>query len=104
MLRYTDHIAAWPVAVNDYQSVRRAIDLSRRSVISVWDALIVVAADAAGAKVIYSEDLNGGQELLGVLIVNPFAAGGNTDIQARIASERLSNVLGQPFLVENRAA
>ncbi len=37
-----------------------------------------------------------------VKVIVPFAAGGNTDNQARIVSERLSAVLGQPFLVENR--
>ena len=37
-----------------------------------------------------------------VKVTVPFAAGGNTDIQARIASERLSAVFGQKFLVENR--
>jgi tripartite-type tricarboxylate transporter receptor subunit TctC len=37
-----------------------------------------------------------------VKVIVPFAAGGNTDIQARIASERLSAVFGQQFLVENR--
>ena len=37
-----------------------------------------------------------------VRVVVPYAAGGNTDSQARIASERLTSVFGQPFLVENR--
>ncbi len=37
-----------------------------------------------------------------VKLVVPFAAGGNTDAIARIAGERLSSALGQPFLVENR--
>ncbi len=37
-----------------------------------------------------------------VKVIVPFVAGGNTDNQARIVSERLSAVLGQPFLVENR--
>ena len=32
----------------------------------------------------------------------PFVAGGNTDNQARIVSERLAAMLGQPFVVENR--
>src|SRR5688572_13369848 len=37
-----------------------------------------------------------------VKVVVPFVAGGNTDNQARIVSERLAAVLGQPFVVENR--
>jgi len=37
-----------------------------------------------------------------VKVVVPFVAGGNTDTQARIVSERLAAVLGQPFVVENR--
>jgi predicted nucleic acid-binding protein len=71
-LRYIDQLAAWPVAVTDFKSVRRAIELSIDSMLSFWDALIVVSADRSGAKVLYSEDLQAGQELLGVRIVNPF--------------------------------
>ena len=37
-----------------------------------------------------------------VKVIVPFVAGGNTDNQARIVSERLSAVLGQQFVVENR--
>jgi predicted nucleic acid-binding protein len=71
-LRYIDQVAAWPVAVTDFKSVRRAIELSIASMLSVWDALIVVAAENSGSKTLYSEDLQDGQELLGVRIVNPF--------------------------------
>ena len=39
--------------------------------ISFWDALIVAAAVKAGATMIYSEDMNAGQEISGVRIVNP---------------------------------
>ena len=38
-----------------------------------------------------------------VKIVVPFAAGGNTDGIARVTAERLTAVLGQQVLVENRA-
>jgi len=37
-----------------------------------------------------------------VTVVVPYAAGGNTDIMARLATEWLSNRLGQRFIVENR--
>jgi tripartite-type tricarboxylate transporter receptor subunit TctC len=37
-----------------------------------------------------------------VTIIVPFAAGGNTDVMARLFSERLSTKLGQQFIVENK--
>src|SRR5262249_17444636 len=38
-----------------------------------------------------------------VTVVVPFAAGGNTDVLARIFAERMSRQLGQQFVIENRA-
>jgi predicted nucleic acid-binding protein len=40
--------------------------------ISFWDALFIVAAEGSGAKKFHTEDLQAGQELLGVRIVTPF--------------------------------
>src|ERR1044072_8558406 len=37
-----------------------------------------------------------------VTIVVPLAAGGNTDMMARLGAQRLSEKFGQPFVVENR--
>ena len=37
-----------------------------------------------------------------VTVIVPMAAGGNTDLMARMAAEHLSSKLGQPFVVENR--
>ena len=37
-----------------------------------------------------------------VRILVGFGAGGGTDVVARIVAEKLSEVLGQPFLVENQ--
>jgi predicted nucleic acid-binding protein len=45
---------------------------SERHRISYWDAAILVAADALGAKNVYSEDLNVGQQYGRVQVVNPF--------------------------------
>jgi tripartite-type tricarboxylate transporter receptor subunit TctC len=38
-----------------------------------------------------------------VTVIVPFAAGGNTDVMARIFAERLAQRLGQQFVVENKA-
>ena len=51
---------------------RRATMLCRRYQISYWDAAIVAAAQASGCDLVYSEDLNDGQDYDGVTVVNPF--------------------------------
>ncbi len=40
--------------------------------LSIWDALIVCAANRAGCRTLLSEDLNHGQVIGGVAVVNPF--------------------------------
>jgi tripartite-type tricarboxylate transporter receptor subunit TctC len=37
-----------------------------------------------------------------VRVIVPFAAGGSTDITARLMGQWLSDRLGQPFVIENR--
>jgi tripartite-type tricarboxylate transporter receptor subunit TctC len=37
-----------------------------------------------------------------VTIVVPFAAGGGTDLLARLVAQRLEQRLGKPFLIENK--
>lgn len=53
--------------------VLTGIDLHRLHGISFWDALIVRAALAAGCTVLLSEDMQAGQRIAGLRIVNPFA-------------------------------
>src|SRR5215510_13920527 len=38
-----------------------------------------------------------------VRIIVPYPAGGSTDVLTRILGERLKDILGQPFVIENRA-
>lgn len=52
--------------------IEQAIDRSVLSQLSFWDALIVSASASSGCTTIYSEDLNAGQVIDGVRIVNPF--------------------------------
>jgi len=49
-----------------------SIDTSERYRISLWDSLIVEAAAAGGCLTLYTEDLNHGQKIRGVLVQNPF--------------------------------
>ncbi len=73
-LAVLEDLTAWPLMVIDYAAVRAAVGLADQARLSFWDALIVVSAARAGAAVLYTEDLNDGQEILGVRICNPFAA------------------------------
>jgi predicted nucleic acid-binding protein len=52
--------------------VRQAIALHQRFQLSYWDAAIVAAAKQMGCRIVYSEDLNDGQDYDGVRVVNPF--------------------------------
>ncbi len=52
--------------------IRAAIQNEERYRISFWDALILSAAESAGAGVLYTEDLNHGQQYGSVLAQNPF--------------------------------
>ncbi len=60
-----------PVVGTDAALVQRAIALSVRHQLSVWDALIVSAAREAGCEELWTEDLATGSELRGVKIRNP---------------------------------
>jgi predicted nucleic acid-binding protein len=63
---------AWQVVVNGGDSILEALELEARYQISFWDALIIQAAQTAGAEVLYSEDLSDGQRYGSVKVENPF--------------------------------
>lgn len=53
------------------ETVTRATELAELARISFWDALIVAAAEAVDAEELLSEDLNDGQAIAGIKVVNP---------------------------------
>ena len=57
----------------DHRLVLRATDTALGARLSICDALIVEAAAAAGSDRLLTEDLNDGQAIRDVQIVNPFA-------------------------------
>jgi len=52
--------------------IHGALDLHQTRSLSFYDALIVQTASIAGCDTLYSEDLNAGEVINGVRIVNPF--------------------------------
>ena len=69
-----ENLSLLDVVETDAPMVTRAIDILKAHQISYWDALIVAAAERACCTVIYSEDLNAGQDYADVRLLNPFAA------------------------------
>ena len=63
--------SSWVVSPTTPDTVIRATELSEAAEIGFWDALIVTAAEQSGADTLYSEDLNDGQVIAGVRVVNP---------------------------------
>ncbi len=63
---------AWNPLSIDSDLVLAAWRFEDRFSLSWWDALVVSAAVASGAKRLLTEDLQEGLELDGVLVVNPF--------------------------------
>ena len=62
---------AWEVIVNTPAAVLEAMETESRYKISFWVALILNAAEQAGASILYSEDFSNGQRYGSVRVVNP---------------------------------
>ena len=58
----------------DFQTHLRALEISKRYGFSIWDGLIIAGAAEAHCSKLMSEDLQHGQIVQGVRIVNPFLA------------------------------
>src|SRR5207248_10350159 len=63
-----------------------------------WFALCIAVGCALAASVLHAQTW----PQRPVRVIVPYSAGGLSDTQARVISERLSAAFGQQFLVENR--
>src|SRR5882762_8878253 len=64
--------------------------------ISVWPALVIATALVAVVPV-RAQDYPSRS----ITVVVPFPAGGASDVVARIVTNQMSKILGQPFIIEN---
>ena len=81
-------LASWQPVRMDLAIMERAWVNQQQYLLSWWDALIVAAAQSSGCVALLTEDLQHGQALGEVRVVNPFAAPNSTAmaILARLAS------------------
>lgn len=62
----------WVTRDSSVNDVLRATELMQLTGFSFWDSLILACAEAAGAEVLYSEELQHGQIIAGIEVLNPF--------------------------------
>jgi len=67
-----EELLALPLVLVGPSQILMAIENEEQYRISFWDALILAAAESGGAEVLYTEDLNHGQQYGAVLVRNPF--------------------------------
>jgi predicted nucleic acid-binding protein len=68
-------LLAWNPVVVDAALIERGWKLQDRYQLSFWDSLIVAAAKTAACGFLLTEDLQDGQKLDGVEVMNPFLRG-----------------------------
>lgn len=66
------NLGAWRPVPLTMQVIERAQDLEDRYALSWWDSLVVASAHVGGCRWLLTEDLQDGQDLGGVTVVDPF--------------------------------
>ena len=66
-------LGTWAVATLEVSEILNASEMSDRYRLNFWDGLILAAAQKDTAEILWSEDLNDGQNYGGVIVRNPFS-------------------------------
>ncbi len=66
-------LSRWPTHSPLAGDVMAATAISQDHKVSFWDAMIIRSATELGCTRLWTEDLNHGQVIVGVRIINPFA-------------------------------
>lgn len=73
-LERLEALSRWPVHAPSAADVSAAARLSDDAQLAFWDAMIIHSAGQLRCEVLWSEDLDPGQVILGVEVRNPFSA------------------------------
>jgi predicted nucleic acid-binding protein len=71
-LQWIEQLEIFPCLAIDTGVVKLGIETSERFQLSYWDGAIIAAAEALGAPILYTEDLNHGQRYGTVIVRDPF--------------------------------
>ncbi|MCY4628188.1 MAG: PIN domain-containing protein [Acidobacteria bacterium] len=71
-LEWVEQFARFPCYPVGADTVQLGTEISEMYRISYWDGAILAAAQALGARTLFTEDLNDGQDYGGIRAVNPF--------------------------------
>lgn len=71
--KIVEEYLTWTVIDNTGRMLLDAMELQRKAQLSFWDSLVMQAAIDSGCDKLYTEDLNAGQRIGSVTIVNPFS-------------------------------
>jgi len=69
---YVRALCAWPLVPIDEAVIAEGWAVQDRYGFNFWDALVVAAARTGGCRSLLTEDLQHGQDLDGLVVVNPF--------------------------------
>jgi predicted nucleic acid-binding protein len=65
-------LRAWKPTGTDFEAMDLAWTVRDQYGLSWWNALVVAAAVRSGSRWLLTEDLQAGQEILGLTVVSPF--------------------------------
>jgi tripartite-type tricarboxylate transporter receptor subunit TctC len=65
--------------------------------VAIWPALVLTIVFAAGVVPVRAQDYPSRS----ITVIVPFPAGGASDVVARIVTNQMSKILGQPIVIEN---
>jgi tripartite-type tricarboxylate transporter receptor subunit TctC len=68
-----------------------------KSNIGIWPAIVIAIVFTAGVIPVCAQDY----PVRSITVIVPFPAGGASDVVARIVTNQMSKILGQPIIIEN---
>jgi tripartite-type tricarboxylate transporter receptor subunit TctC len=106
---YREDIAGLPNVIESRTSLLASVYLSEQGLRPAAIARIhmrrrlLLAASLGCVVAVHAQSPSGGYPAKPIRIIVPYAAGGATDLVARLVGQKMSEALGQTVVVENRA-